>query len=89
MVDEHRDLKPENILFANKKYDQIKISDFGLSRIVGEGSFMQTMCGTPQYLAPEVIMKTESSGYGKLVDLWSLGAILFIMYVCQCGAYLV
>ncbi len=48
----HRDLKPENILLAEKDKDIIKISDFGLSRIVGEGSFMKTFCGTPQYLAP-------------------------------------
>jgi len=75
----HRDLKPENILFANKKYEDVKISDFGLSRIVGDGSFLQTMCGTPQYLAPEIINNTESKGYSKKVDVWSLGAILYFM----------
>jgi len=75
----HRDLKPENILFANKKYEDVKISDFGLSRIVGDGSFLQTMCGTPQYLAPEIINNTEHKGYSKKVDVWSLGAILYFM----------
>jgi len=75
----HRDLKPENILFANKKFEDVKISDFGLSRIVGDGSFLQTMCGTPQYLAPEIINNTESKGYSKKVDVWSLGAILYFM----------
>jgi serine/threonine-protein kinase Chk2 len=44
----HRDIKPENILLATKGDDFIKLSDFGLSRIVGEGSFMKTLCGTPQ-----------------------------------------
>jgi len=75
----HRDLKPENILFANKQYDQLKLSDFGLSRTIKEGSVMQTMCGTPQYLAPEILTNTEQKGYSFKVDLWSLGAILFFM----------
>jgi serine/threonine protein kinase len=56
----HRDLKPENILLAKKPVDEhgpfeVKLSDFGLSRLVGATSFMQTMCGTPSYLAPEVL----------------------------------
>jgi serine/threonine-protein kinase Chk2 len=46
----HRDLKPENILLKSKADQTIKLSDFGLSRIIGEGSFMKTLCGTPQYL---------------------------------------
>eukprot|EP01116_Phalansterium_solitarium_P011879 TRINITY_DN27712_c0_g1_i1.p1 TRINITY_DN27712_c0_g1~~TRINITY_DN27712_c0_g1_i1.p1 ORF type:complete len:580 (-),score=226.98 TRINITY_DN27712_c0_g1_i1:49-1788(-) len=83
----HRDLKPENILFETKQYAQLKLSDFGLSRVAGEGSFMQTMCGTPQYLAPEVIggsglgegANGGGRGYGKAVDMWSLGAILYVM----------
>jgi serine/threonine protein kinase len=58
----------------------IKISDFGLSRIIGEGSFMKTVCGTPQYLAPEVLTKAQSQGYSKAVDIWSLGVILYTMY---------
>eukprot|EP01132_Coremiostelium_polycephalum_P005918 gene5918-7367_t len=80
----HRDLKPENILLKNKKPDapdSIKLSDFGLSRTIGEGSFMKTMCGTPQYLAPEILTNgaNGASGYGKEVDCWSLGAILYVM----------
>ena len=51
----HRDLKPENILMKSKDTDEVKLSDFGLSRIIGEGSFAKTMCGTPQYLAPEIL----------------------------------
>eukprot|EP01114_Cavostelium_apophysatum_P013992 TRINITY_DN3508_c0_g1_i1.p1 TRINITY_DN3508_c0_g1~~TRINITY_DN3508_c0_g1_i1.p1 ORF type:complete len:541 (+),score=161.53 TRINITY_DN3508_c0_g1_i1:317-1939(+) len=75
----HRDLKPENILFATKAKETVKISDFGLSRAIGEGSALQTMCGTPQYLAPEVITNSENKGYSKLVDIWSLGGILYFM----------
>jgi len=83
----HRDLKPENILLARKGEDSIKISDFGLSRVIGEGSFMRTLCGTPQYLAPEVLgsesaptpSQSSTTGYDKSVDLWSLGVILYII----------
>jgi len=78
----HRDLKPENILLVNKMDDRVKLTDFGLSRIVGEGDFMQTVCGTPSYVAPEVISKMKQSspkGYGKEVDVWSLGVILFML----------
>lgn len=75
----HRDLKPENILLKSKTDHTIKLSDFGLSRIIGEGSFMKTLCGTPQYLAPEILKNSEQQGYGVLVDMWSLGVILYIL----------
>eukprot|EP00463_Aulacantha_scolymantha_P001302 TRINITY_DN1935_c1_g1_i1.p1 TRINITY_DN1935_c1_g1~~TRINITY_DN1935_c1_g1_i1.p1 ORF type:complete len:282 (+),score=20.79 TRINITY_DN1935_c1_g1_i1:297-1142(+) len=76
----HRDLKPENILLWKEKSDHIKISDFGLPRMIGEGSFMKTLCGTPQYLAPEILNDyAPKLGYDKRVDLWSLGVILYIL----------
>ncbi|KAF2074480.1 hypothetical protein CYY_004225 [Polysphondylium violaceum] len=75
----HRDLKPENILLSSPGSYCIKISDFGLSRALDEGTFMKTMCGTPQYVAPEVLTKGEREGYGKSVDLWSIGVILYIL----------
>ena len=76
----HRDLKPENILLVTNENDSIvKITDFGLSRVVGEGSLMKTLCGTPSYLAPEVILSAEVKGYGPECDCWSLGVILFII----------
>jgi len=75
----HRDLKPENILLSTQGSYCIKISDFGLSRALDEGTFMKTMCGTPQYVAPEVLTKGEREGYGKSVDLWSIGVILYIL----------
>eukprot|EP00658_Telonema_sp_P-2_P054826 TRINITY_DN43606_c0_g1_i4.p1 TRINITY_DN43606_c0_g1~~TRINITY_DN43606_c0_g1_i4.p1 ORF type:complete len:433 (-),score=93.18 TRINITY_DN43606_c0_g1_i4:40-1338(-) len=79
----HRDIKPENILISSKASERakqvVKISDFGLSRLAGPQSFMQTVCGTPQYLAPEVLTAKHSSGYNQQVDMWSLGVILYIL----------
>ena len=83
----HRDLKPENVLLSSKTIDKcvVKITDFGLAKLVGENSFMKTVCGTPNYLAPEVVTiaggRNEGS-YDKAVDCWSLGVIL---YICLCG----
>jgi serine/threonine-protein kinase Chk2 len=58
----------------------LKVTDFGLSRFVGENSLMKTLCGTPSYLAPEIFESVETAGgYDKAIDLWSLGVILFIM----------
>ncbi|RUS23159.1 kinase-like domain-containing protein [Endogone sp. FLAS-F59071] len=78
----HRDLKPENVLLANKQKLHIKISDFGLAKIVGEDSFLQSLCGTPSYVAPEVLTPSKQRNYGKAVDLWSCGVM---MYICLCG----
>lgn len=52
------------------------ISDFGLSKIFSENDMMKTACGTPGYVAPEVLKKV---GYGKEVDMWSIGVITFIL----------
>ncbi|KAI8896361.1 kinase-like domain-containing protein [Globomyces pollinis-pini] len=73
----HRDLKPENLLISSASPDaEIKISDFGLSKIYCEVELMRTACGTPGYVAPEVLRR---QGYGKEVDLWSLGVITYIL----------
>ncbi|XP_045448052.1 ovarian-specific serine/threonine-protein kinase Lok-like [Melitaea cinxia] len=78
----HRDLKPENVLLESKEDETlVKITDFGLSKFVGEDSFMKTMCGTPLYLAPEVLRANGLKSYGPEVDVWSLGVILFICLV--------
>jgi len=76
----HRDLKPENLLLENKNPDcRIKIADFGLSKIMEAQSILQTACGTPGYVAPEVLI---GEGYNQEVDVWSIGVI---MYILLCG----
>lgn len=70
----HRDLKPQNILI-DKNYN-IKLSDFGFARCYEESNMMRTVCGTPLYMAPEIINCKE---YDQKVDLWSLGVIFYEM----------
>jgi len=73
----HRDLKPENLLLASKTVDSIiKIADFGLSKVMEAAAVLQTACGTPGYVAPEVLM---GEGYNEEVDVWSIGVILYIL----------
>ncbi|KAM4707721.1 serine/threonine-protein kinase Chk2 [Discoglossus pictus] len=75
----HRDLKPENVLLSSSTEECcIKITDFGQSKILGEASLMRTLCGTPTYLAPEVLSSAGTAGYSSAVDCWSLGVILFV-----------
>ncbi|XP_069135324.1 serine/threonine-protein kinase Chk2-like isoform X1 [Argopecten irradians] len=75
----HRDLKPENILLATDSNETlIKVTDFGLSKFVDAGSIMKTFCGTPTYLAPEILLTAGSGAYTNSIDCWSLGVILFI-----------
>jgi calcium/calmodulin-dependent protein kinase I len=73
----HRDLKPENLLLKdNENISEVKIADFGLSKIVNAKAMMQTACGTPGYVAPEVL---NATGYVKEVDMWSIGVITYIL----------
>jgi len=73
----HRDLKPENLLLREpNNIIDIKIADFGLSKIVSQKVMMQTACGTPGYVAPEVL---KAQGYDKEVDMWSIGVITYIL----------
>ncbi|KAI9008708.1 kinase-like domain-containing protein [Hyaloraphidium curvatum] len=72
----HRDLKPENILFKKPGDNHILITDFGFSRLVGTSHFLQTICGTPAYVAPEILNR---GGHGIEVDMWSAGCIAYSM----------
>jgi len=73
----HRDLKPENLIYASKAEDAaIKVTDFGLAKHRKESEEMNTACGTPGYVAPEVLKNLK---YGPAVDMWSLGVILYIL----------
>ncbi|XP_076667956.1 cAMP-dependent protein kinase catalytic subunit alpha [Andrena cerasifolii] len=68
----YRDLKPENILIQNTGY--IRVTDFGFCKMINSRTW--TLCGTPEYLAPEVIL---SKGYGQSVDWWSFGVLIYEM----------
>lgn len=72
----HRDLKPENILLRADAH--ICITDFGLAKEIGDGLVARTLCGTSEYMAPEMLSR---AGYGKAVDWWALGALCYEMLV--------
>uniref|UniRef100_A0A287CZH7 non-specific serine/threonine protein kinase n=1 Tax=Ictidomys tridecemlineatus TaxID=43179 RepID=A0A287CZH7_ICTTR len=82
----HRDLKPQNILLsnpggrrANPNHIRVKIADFGFARYLQSNMMAATLCGSPMYMAPEVIM---SQHYDGKADLWSIGTIV---YQCLTG----
>uniref|UniRef100_A0A1J3DBZ7 non-specific serine/threonine protein kinase n=1 Tax=Noccaea caerulescens TaxID=107243 RepID=A0A1J3DBZ7_NOCCA len=74
----HRDLKPENLLLDEKR--DLKVSDFGLSAMkeqIHPDGMLHTLCGTPAYVAPELLLK---KGYdGSKADIWSCGVVLFLL----------
>ena len=76
----HRDLKPENFLLVDNspvKEARIKIADFGFACSAEGPNSLQGLCGSPGYVAPEVLK--EKDGYGLPVDMWSMGVILYIL----------
>ena len=72
----HRDLKLENILVDEEGY--LKIIDFGLAKILKEEETTDTFCGTPEYLAPEMV---SQRGHDKNVDWWALGVLVYELLV--------
>ena len=68
----YRDLKLENVLMDEA--GNVCLTDFGMAKIVKDGEMAQTFCGTPEYLAPEVLV---GRGYNKSADWWSLGILTY------------
>jgi len=71
----HRDLKLENLLLKKDGSLEIKLADFGLSKLYS-GKALQTACGTPFYVAPDILLGT---GYGPAVDMWAAGILLYVL----------
>jgi len=72
----HRDLKPENLLLTHTG-ETVKVADFGFAKLMSEEQEMlQTACGTPEYVAPEVL---KQRGYDVECDIWSLGVVIYVM----------
>jgi len=71
----HRDLKLENLLLTRKNDLEIKLADFGLSKVYN-GQAMFTACGTPYYVAPEIL---TGDGYNSKIDTWAAGVLLYVL----------
>jgi serine/threonine protein kinase len=78
----HRDLKPENVLLVAESETHVKLADFGFSKLVKKVNGCRTLCGTPGYMAPEILERFPA--YDTKCDLWSVGVILFLLL----GGYL-
>lgn len=79
----HRDLKPENVLLSRD--GDLKLADFGLAALYTKGGtrrLCNTVCGSPPYIAPEIISAKSRGGYAaNIADLWSCGVVLFVLLV--------
>ncbi len=72
----HRDIKLDNVLIEDKN-NMIKLIDFGFAAFCSPTQKLKIFCGTPSYMAPEIVQKKEYDG--KCVDIWALGVLLFAM----------
>merc|ERR1712048_50063 len=72
----YRDLKPENLLIAKNGY--LKLSDFGFAKRLVNTDKTFTLCGTPEYIAPEIL---QNKGHGFSVDWWALGILIYEMFL--------
>lgn len=75
----YRDLKPENVLIQKSGF--LKLSDFGFIKHLKPGERTYTLCGTPEYLAPEILM---NKGHSKAVDWYCLGVFIYELMVGRC-----
>lgn len=76
----HRDLKPENLLFRKENDYDCVIADFGLSEFSDTENYLYVRCGTPGYVAPEIIsIRTLKAKYSPICDIYSLGLILYLL----------
>lgn len=73
----HRDIKPENLILKDTENDwNVKIADFGLAQVINADNYLFKRCGTPGYVAPELLADQK---YGDKVDVFSAGLILYIL----------
>ncbi|CAD8131531.1 unnamed protein product [Paramecium pentaurelia] len=78
----HRDLKPENILFMNKDLESLVIADFGLAQSVDSHPYTYPKCGTPGFVAPEILEQdSDQAKYSVLCDIFSAGVILYVLLI--------
>ena len=70
----YRDLKPENSVLSMEQSGHIRMIDFGFAKVVKKRTY--TICGTPEYIAPEILL---NQGHGLAVDWWTLGILLYEM----------
>lgn len=76
----HRDLKLANILLVDEETSAVKLVDFGLATDANEVPYLYHRCGTPGYVAPEILNSKEGNKYEVICDVFSLGVIFFILY---------
>eukprot|EP00923_Selenidium_pygospionis_P045518 GHVN01078608.1.p1 GENE.GHVN01078608.1~~GHVN01078608.1.p1 ORF type:complete len:477 (-),score=57.87 GHVN01078608.1:1427-2857(-) len=76
----HRDVKPQNLIFKDGKKDTIKLIDFGLSYKMAPNELLDEACGTPEFVAPEMIL----GRYGRKIDIWAVGVIFYMLLFGRC-----